>query len=285
MKHETIDLDLSKPRVMAIVNVTPDSFYAGSRTFASDEIARKVERAAEEGADILDVGGYSSRPGASDVPPDEEYFRVARAMTEIRRRLPDMTVSVDTFRGEVARRVIREFGAVIVNDISAGTLDPTTVDVAAEFDVPYIAMHMRGTPVTMQNLTEYGDVVWEVTGYFRRRVEELQGRGVKRVIVDPGFGFAKNLQQNYDLLRNLHRLKETGCPVLAALSRKSMIYHALGTTPDQALAGTVALNWEALRQGASILRVHDVREAVDAVRLFGMVYPSENHAGQDPSKE
>lgn len=284
MKQDTLQLDLSRPRVMAIVNVTPDSFYAGSRTFASDEIARKVERAAAQGADILDVGGYSSRPGAADVPPDEEYDRVARAMREIRSRLPQMAVSVDTFRGEVARRVIDEFGPVIVNDISAGTLDPTTVDVAAEYDVPYIAMHMRGTPMTMAQLTQYRDVVGEVTDYFRRRVAELHGRGVRRVIVDPGFGFAKNLQQNYDLLRNLYRLAETGCPVLAALSRKSMIYHALGTTPDQALAGTVALNWEALRQGAAILRVHDVREAVDAVRLFGMVYPSENHAGHGPEE-
>lgn len=267
---------------MAIVNVTPDSFYAGSRTFASDEIARKVERAAAQGADILDVGGYSSRPGASDVPPDEEYARVARAMREIRSRLPRMTVSIDTFRGEVARRVIDEFGPVIVNDISAGTLDPTTVDVAAEYDVPYIAMHMRGTPMTMERFTRYGDVVEEVIDYFRRRVEELHERGVRRIVVDPGFGFAKNLQQNYDLLRNLHRLKETGCPVLAALSRKSMIYHALGTTPDQALAGTVALNWEALRQGAAILRVHDVREAVDAVRLFRMVCPCGSDAEQEP---
>lgn len=272
MKHDTLDLDLAQPRVMAIVNVTPDSFYAGSRTFASDEIARKVERAAEEGADMLDVGGYSSRPGAVDVASEEEYARVRRAMREIRRRLPDMTVSVDTFRGEVARRTIEEFGPVIVNDISAGTLDPTTIDVAAEFDVPYIAMHMRGTPVTMVRMTDYSDVVEEVTGYFRSRVNYLKERGVRRVIVDPGFGFAKTLEQNYDLLRNLHLLCGTGCPVLAALSRKSMIYTALGTTPDQALTGTVALNWEALRQGASILRVHDVREAVDVVRLYGMTY-------------
>lgn len=273
MKHEILDLDLAQPRVMAIVNVTPDSFYAGSRTFASDEIARRVERAAQEGADMLDVGGYSSRPGAADVPPDEEFARVARAMTEIRRRLPGMVVSVDTFRGEVARRVIEEFGPVIVNDISAGTLDPTTIDVAAEFDVPYIAMHMRGTPATMQNLTHYRDVVEEVTGYFARRVAELHGRGVKRVIVDPGFGFAKTLPQNYDLLRNLHLLRETGCPILAALSRKSMVYQALGTGPDQALAGTIALGWEALRQGASILRVHDVKEAADTVRLFSVYEP------------
>ncbi|MEG1622854.1 MAG: dihydropteroate synthase [Alistipes sp.] len=268
MKPYPVNLDFSRPQVMAIINVTPDSFYAGSRTFASDEIARRVERAASEGANFLDVGGYSSRPGAADVTPDEEFSRVARAMKEIRLRLPDMPVSVDTFRGSVARRVLDEFGEVIINDISAGMLDDSIVDVAAEYDVPYIAMHMRGTPVSMQNMTHYTDVVADVVAYFKQRTAELQDRGVTKLIIDPGFGFAKNTAQNYDLLRQLHQLVDLGFPVLAALSRKSMIYRVLDTTPDQALAGSIALGWEALRQGATILRVHDVHEAVDTVRLF-----------------
>lgn len=268
MNPEILELDLTRPRVMAIVNVTPDSFYAGSRTFTAPEIERRVMTAADEGAYMLDVGGYSSRPGADDVSAEEEFARVARALEVIRRRLPAMPVSVDTFRSDVVRRVVAEFGPVVVNDISAGALDPAIVDAAAELRLPYIAMHMRGTPATMQSLTRYDDVTDEVVGYFRHRLTELRARGIRQIVLDPGFGFAKTLEQNYELLGGLHRLCELGCPVLSALSRKSMIYKALECTPAESLAGTVALGWESLRQGASLLRVHDVKEAADTVRIF-----------------
>lgn len=255
---------------MTIVNVTPDSFYAGSRTFTADEIERRVMKAAEDGADMLDVGGYSSRPSADDVSTDEEAARVARAMKVIRRCLPDMPVSIDTFRSEVVRRTVGEWGDCIVNDISAGELDGDMIAAVAELHLPYIAMHMRGTPATMQQLTSYDDVVREVREYFVRRLCELRKAGVEQVIVDPGFGFAKTLEQNYELMAGLHRLVELGAPVLSGISRKSMIYRLLDMAPDEALAGTVALNWESLRQGASILRVHDTREAADIVAMFNM---------------
>ncbi len=268
MEQRSVSLDLSHPRVMAIVNVTPDSFYAGSRTFSAGEIERRVLTAAEEGAYMLDVGGYSSRPGAEDVAEDEEFRRVARALEIIRRRLPTMPVSVDTFRSGVVRRIVESFGPVAVNDISAGGLDPAIVDAAADLDLPYIAMHMRGTPATMQRMTQYEDIVDDVVSCLKNKLEMLRSKGIRRIILDPGFGFAKTLEQNYELLAGLHRICELGCPVLSALSRKSMIYKALGTAPAESLAGTIALEWESLRQGASLLRVHDVREAVDTVRLF-----------------
>ncbi len=253
---------------MTIVNVTPDSFYAGSRTFTSEEIERRVMKAAEDGADMFDVGGYSSRPAAGDVPADEEAARVARAMKVIRRCMPDMPVSIDTFRSEVVRRTVSEWGDCIVNDISAGALDDNMVATVAELHLPYIAMHMRGTPATMQQMTCYNDVVREVSNYFVRRLNELHKAGIGQIIIDPGFGFAKTLEQNYQLMANLHRLVGLGVPLLAGVSRKSMIYRLLGTTPAEALAGTVALNWESLRQGAAILRVHDTREAADTVAIF-----------------
>ena len=273
MKTENILPDLTTPRVMAIVNVTPDSFFAGSRTPDTEAIERRVREAAGAGCDLFDVGGYSSRPGAAEVTPEEEWRRVEAGVAAVRRIAPTLPVSVDTFRAEVARRVLETFGPVIVNDISAGEMDPAIVDVVAEYDVPYIAMHMRGTPATMQGMTSYRDVVEEVVSYFRLRAEQLRRCGVRRLILDPGFGFAKTLEQNYDLLRGLHNLCSLGYPVLAGVSRKSMIYKVLDTTPDRALAGTIALGWECLRQGAAILRVHDVREAVDMVRIFKAFRP------------
>lgn len=264
-----MSIDFSQPCVMGIVNVTPDSFYAGSRTPEAGAVAARVREVLDEGAAIVDVGGYSSRPGADEVPPDEEWRRVDLGVGAVRALSAETAVSVDTFRAEVAERAIEKYGPLIINDISAGELDPRIVDVAARRDVPYIAMHMRGRPETMQSLTRYDSgIVESVTAYFRRRVEELHARGVREVIVDPGFGFAKTLDQNYELLAGLRALGTLGCPVLAGLSRKSMIYRALGCTPDESLAGTVALGWECLRQGATILRVHDVREAVDTVRLY-----------------
>ena len=264
-------IDDSYPQVMAIVNVTPDSFYAASRTSEADAVERRVREALDAGAAIVDVGGYSSRPGADEVSPEEEWRRVALGVGTVRRVAPDATVSVDTFRASVVERVVETFGPVIVNDISAGELDPAMVPTVARYDVPYVAMHMKGDPKTMQSLTEYRrDIVTEVVEYFERRVAELTAAGIarERLILDPGFGFAKSVEQNYELLAGLHRLCAAGLPVLAGLSRKSMIYKTLGATPAEALAGTVALGWECLRQGASILRVHDVREAADTVRLF-----------------
>lgn len=265
-------LDLARPQVMAILNATPDSFYAASRTFDAEAMERRAAEAVAAGASIIDVGGYSSRPGAAEVAPDEEWRRVREGVAAVRRAAPRAAVSVDTFRSEVAARIIEEFGPVIINDISAGEQDGGMVAVAARYEVPYIATHMRGTPSTMQSLTDYGGGIAEaVADYFARRTRELTAAGIRpdRLILDPGFGFAKSTEQNFALLAGLHRLCGMGFPVLAGVSRKSMIWRTLDTTPDGALAGTVALGWECLRQGVSILRVHDVREAVDTVRLFG----------------
>ena len=261
--------DFSQPRVMAILNVTPDSFFAGSRMPDAPHVERRVREA--EGASIIDVGGYSSRSGADEVSPGEEWRRVKLGVGAVRRLAPGMAVSVDTFRSEVAARAIERFGPLIINDISAGELDPAMPAVAAKYGVPYIAMHMKGDPKTMQSLTDYKrDITAEVVAYFEARVAALLAAGIARehLVLDPGFGFAKTMEQNYELLAGLHRLCALGYPVLAGLSRKSMIYRVLGVTPAQSLAGTVALGWECLRQGAAILRVHDVREAVDTVRIF-----------------
>ena len=263
--------DFSQPRVMAILNVTPDSFFAGSRMPDAPHVERRVREAVAEGASIIDVGGYSSRPGADEVSPGEEWRRVKLGVGAVRRLAPGMAVSVDTFRSEVAARAIERFGPLIINDISAGELDPAMPAVAAKYGVPYIAMHMKGDPKTMQSLTDYKrDITAEVVAYFEARVAALLAAGIARehLVLDPGFGFAKTTEQNYELLAGLPRLCALGYPVLAGLSRKSMIYRVLGVTPAQSLAGTVALGWECLRQGAAILRVHDVREAVDTVRIF-----------------
>ena len=263
--------DFSQPRVMAILNVTPDSFFAGSRMPDAPHVERRVREAVAEGASIIDVGGYSSRPGADEVSPGEEWRRVKLGVGAVRRLAPGMAVSVDTFRSEVAARAIERFGPLIINDISAGELDPAMPAVAAKYGVPYIAMHMKGDPKTMQSLTDYKrDITAEVVAYFEARVAALLAAGIARehLVLDPGFGFAKTTEQNYELLAGRHGLCALGYPVLAGLSRKSMIYRVLGVTPAQSLAGTVALGWECLRQGAAILRVHDVREAVDTVRIF-----------------
>jgi dihydropteroate synthase len=269
MSRNESRIDFFQPQVMAIVNVTDDSFYEGSRTESDDAIVERVREVVEQGATIVDVGGYSSRPGAKDISVEEEWQRVQRGLQAVRSVSKDVAVSVDTFRAEVAELAIKEFGDVIINDISAGELSPRMIDVVADAGVPYVAMHMRGTPQTMQQNTTYSEgVVAEVCRYFEHRVEYLLGRGVKDIILDPGFGFAKSAEQNFELLAHLSQLCALGYPVLAGLSRKSMIYNTLGVTAAEALAGTVALNWEALRQGATILRVHDVKEAVDVVQLY-----------------
>lgn len=278
MKHYNLELDLSQPQVMAILNITPDSFYADSRTPEIATIEQRVQKVVAEGASIIDVGGYSSRPDAMEISEDEEWRRVALGVEIVRRLAPSIVVSVDTFRSQVAEKAIKEFGPLVINDISAGALDSRMFDVVARYDVPYIAMHMKGNPQTMQTLTDYrNDIATEVIAYFEERVQMMLAAGIRReqIILDPGFGFAKSVEQNYELLSGLHRLCEMGFPVLAGLSRKSMIYKVLGVSPAESLAGTVALGWEALRQGVSILRVHDVREAVDTVRLFVRLQPCE----------
>ncbi len=262
------NIDLSRPCVMTILNITPDSFYAESRTALYEAVESRVIEAIEQGATIIDVGGYSSRPMAAEVSVDDEWARVDMGIGVVRSISFDIPISLDTFRAEIVRRSVAKYGAVIVNDITAGEGDEEMFDVVAEHKLPYIAMHMRGTPQTMQSLCHYDDVVEEVVSYFRTKVEELKRRGVDQIILDPGFGFAKSVDQNYELLAAMPRLCELGYPVLAGLSRKSMIYKVLDTTPDEALAGTVALGWEALRGGATILRVHDTREAFDTIQLF-----------------
>ncbi len=262
--------EVSYPRIMAIVNVTDDSFYSASRTMERSGIASRVEKAIADGASVIDVGGYSSRPGASDIPVGEEWRRVDAGIAAVREVDPSVEISVDTFRSEIVRRACDRYGRITVNDISAGEADAGMIPAVAELGLTYIMMHMRGTPSTMQSQTGYADVVSEVKEYLLARAEYAVSAGVKRelLVLDPGFGFAKTVEQNYELMRRLHEICRTGYPVLAGISRKSMIYRLLGITPEESLIGTAALNWEALRQGASVLRVHDVREAAWVVRMF-----------------
>ncbi len=263
--------DISVPRVMGILNVTPDSFYAASRQQADEEISTRVLQILEAGADIIDVGAYSSRPGAGDVPADEEMRRLSHALDILRRTAPDAVVSVDTFRAQVARRCVEDLGVQIINDISGGELDAGMFDTVAQLQVPYILMHMKGTPRTMQQEPHYDDLMTEMLQYFGRKVEQLHEMGVKDIILDPGFGFGKTMAHNYELMRRLQDLQVLGLPLLVGVSRKSMIYRLLGTTPEEALNGTTVLNALALTKGANILRVHDVKAAVETVRIVQAV--------------
>lgn len=262
-------MDLSVPQVMGILNVTPDSFYEGSRMTTEEQIARRAVQIVEEGGSIIDLGAYSSRSGAADVSQEEETERLRRAMKVIRGIYPDVPVSIDTFRADVACRCVEEFGADIINDISGGQLDENMFPTVARLNVPYILMHMRGTPQTMQQQTDYEDVTADVLRYFGEKVDRLHSMGVKDIILDPGYGFAKTLDQNYQLLARQQVLEVLGLPVLVGVSRKSMIYKVLDCTPSEALNGTTILHTLALERGANILRVHDVRQAVEAVRLVG----------------
>ena len=269
MRLHDSDIDFIKPQVMAIVNITDDSFYSASRTMDGDSVALRVRGAIEQGATIIDVGGYSSRPGAKEISLEQEWQRVRLGVEAVRHESKTIPISVDTFRSEVARRVLEEFGEVIVNDISAGEADKDMIDVVARYNVPYVAMHMRGTPQTMQQLTKYENgVVADVYHYFEQRINYLRQRGVEKLILDPGFGFAKSVEQNYELLAGIAHLSELGYPMLVGISRKSMIYTPLEITPEQTLSATTALHWEALRQGATILRVHDVKEARQVIKLY-----------------
>lgn len=252
---------------MGILNVTPDSFYDGGQYMNDTEILGQSEKMLLDGADFIDVGGYSTRPGAEEITPEEETSRVVNAISAILQRFPGTLISVDTFRSGVAKAAV-DAGACIVNDVSAGNLDPEMFKTVARLQVPYIAMHMRGTPETMRDHTDYTDLVNDVIGYFHRKVFELTQLEVKDVIIDPGFGFAKTVPQNFQLLHQLDQLCILGRPILVGLSRKSMIWRTLNVDPSSALNGTTALNTVALLKGADILRVHDVKEATEVIKLF-----------------
>ena len=260
-------MSLSTPVVMGILNVTPDSFYADSRKQTEAAIEERIQAILSEGAQISDIGGYSSRPDAAEVSPEEEMERLAFALKILNAHYPEAIVSVDTFRAGVARRCVEEYGAAIINDISGGELDPGMFATVAELKVPYIMMHMRGTPQTMQQHTDYADMMEEIMLYFAAKVRELHLLGVSDVILDPGFGFSKTVSQNYQLMGHLKEFEVFGLPLLVGISRKSMIYKFLGGTPAESLNGTTVLNTYALLNGADILRVHDVRAAVEAVKL------------------
>jgi dihydropteroate synthase len=260
-------MDLSQPQVMGILNITPDSFYSASRKNSEVEIRERVNAILSEGGSIIDIGAYSSRPGADNISAEEEMARLRGALQILRNVAPEAVVSVDTFRADVARMCVLEFGVQIVNDISGGELDPKMFETVAALGVPYILMHMKGNPQTMQQEPHYDDLLTEMLQYFGRKVQQLHELGVKDIILDPGFGFAKTLNHNYELMNRLQDLKVLELPVLVGVSRKSMIYKLLGGDPEGALNGTSVLNTLALLKGASILRVHDVREAVEVVQI------------------
>lgn len=267
-------VSLEKPLVMGIVNVTPDSFFAGSRIDGAKALRERLDTLVREGAALADLGAYSSRPGAEEVSPEEERRRLRPALQILRDEYPDLPVSVDTFRSDVARMAVEEYGASMINDISGGGLDPAMYRTMTELQVPYILMHMKGNPKTMQQQASYSDVTLEVIDYFAQRVGQLLELGIHDVILDPGFGFSKTTAQNYELLAQLGSLVEAFTqPLLVGVSRKSMIYRPLGITPEEALSGTTFLHALALERGAKILRVHDVRPAVEAVQLYEELRP------------
>jgi dihydropteroate synthase len=262
-------MDVSTPKVMGILNITPDSFFDGGKYQQQNSILKRVRQMKEEGADIIDVGAYSSRPGAADVPEKEELTRLFSALELIRNDDPETVISVDTFRANIAREVVEKFKVDMINDISAGDMDEKMFDTIADLQVPYVMMHMKGTPQNMQNNPGYSnDVVYEVIDYLGKKSEILKQMGVHDVLVDPGFGFGKTQDHNYILLSRLHELKVLELPLLIGVSRKSMIYNCLNTTSAEALNGTTALNMVALQNGASFLRVHDVKEAKECVKLY-----------------
>lgn len=271
MMRKPKELNLQDRQVMAIVNLTPDSFYAESRQATADDVRQRVEAVIAEGATIIDIGGYSSRPGAAEVSLDEEWRRVRMGLDALSAVDGDVVVSVDTFRSEIVRRAYEEYGPLMVNDISAGEIDGEMLSVVARYDLPYVAMHMRGMPDTMQSLTEYkSGVVRGVREYFEARIVEMTAAGIdpKNIILDPGFGFAKSVEQNMELMKGLGDIAALGYPLLVGVSRKSMIYKSLNITPNDALPGSLAMAWEALVGGAKILRVHDVAATRQIVDLF-----------------
>ncbi|WKN32370.1 dihydropteroate synthase [Porifericola rhodea] len=265
-------INLEEPIVMGILNVTPDSFYDGGRYHQNDSIIlSRAEQILREGATIIDIGGYSSRPGAEHISADEEKKRAIKAVELVSKSFPEAYISIDTFRSDVAREAVTA-GASVVNDISGGNLDEYMFDTVASLQVPYILMHMRGTPQDMKELTNYEDLTGEIIDYFQKKLVQLREKGVADVIIDPGFGFAKTIDQNYELLRKLRDFEILDVPLLAGLSRKSMIYKRLGLSADEALNGTTVLNTVAIMNGASILRVHDVKEAIQTIKILKYTY-------------
>lgn len=260
-------VSLQEPLVMGILNVTPDSFFADSRKQTDRDIDDRIISILNEGGRIIDVGAYSSRPDAADVSADEEMQRLIPVLTRLRDKYPEVIVSVDTFRAGVARRAVEEYGVAIINDISGGELDEDMFSTMAQLQVPYILMHMRGTPQTMQQQTDYADMMEEIMLYFAKKLQTLQLMGVNDIIVDPGFGFSKTVAQNYELMRSLPEFLAFERPLLVGISRKTMIYQLLESTPAESLNGTTVLNTYALLNGADILRVHDVKAAVEAVKI------------------
>lgn len=262
-------LDLAEPQVMGILNLTPDSFYAESRIQGEKAVRDRAREIIGQGGSIIDVGACSTRPGAAPVPAKEEMERLRFGLEIIRREYPEAIVSIDTFRADVARQCVEEYGADIINDISGGEADAQMFDTVARLGVPYILMHMQGTPQTMQEAPSYENLLRDIFLYFARKVQQLRDRGAKDIVLDPGFGFGKTLAQNYELMAHLEEFRLFGLPLLVGISRKSMIYRLLDSTPQDALNGTTALNTVALMKGAHILRVHDVRQAAEAVRIVG----------------
>jgi dihydropteroate synthase len=259
-------IDISSPKVMGILNITPDSFYDGGRYDQMNELLIQVEKMLNEGATFIDVGAYSSRPNAKHITEDEELDRIIPVIENIVNKFPEILISIDTFRSKVAKMSVAA-GAALINDISAGQLDENMMSTIGQIGVPYIMMHMKGTPQNMQGQTDYKDMFKEINFYFSQRIAEARSQQIKDIIIDPGFGFAKTITQNYELLRNLDLLKLIGLPLLVGVSRKSMIYKILESDPENALNGTTSLNTVALLKGASILRVHDVKEAMECIKL------------------
>ena len=267
-KGELITFD--QPKIMGVINITPDSFYKKSRHTQLTDIYKQVEKMIIEGVDFIDIGGYSSRPGADNIPLQEELDRVVPIIEKIAKNFPKARISVDTFRSEVAEQAIEQ-GAALINDISAGHLDSEMMNIVRKYQVPYVMMHMKGTPQTMKSLNQYNDLITDIKHYFSERIYQANQLGINDLIIDPGFGFAKNIDQNFKLLNRLSDFEDLGYPLLIGLSRKSMIYKTLKITADQALNGTTALNMLALEKGASILRVHDVKQAVECCQLFNRI--------------
>lgn len=257
---------------MSILNVTPDSFFAGSRAEGEEAVRARVEQIMAEGADIIDIGGYSTRPGAAEVPAEEEVHRVLSGVKIAREVAPDMTLSIDTFRAEVAEAVLSHYDNIIINDVTAAEGDKRMAEVVAHYDAPIVLMHSRGTPQTMQSLTQYEDVVEEVREYLSRRAEQLSAMGISDIILDPGIGFAKNDEQNFALLEGLDRIASLGYPVLAGISRKSFMCRTLSIEANEALEATTALHWACLERGAAILRVHDTLAARQTITLYEKLY-------------
>lgn len=269
-------LDLSSPKVMGILNITPDSFYDGGRYGNEHEIKVQVKKMLDEGAAIIDLGAYSSRPGAAPLDAEEEYRRIVPIVKLLRDSFPDIILSIDTFRSKVAHGCLLH-GAAIINDISAGNLDPEMLATVASYRVPYIMMHMKGTPATMGMQTDYDNLLTEILYYFSERIAAAREAGIQDIIIDPGFGFAKTLEQNYEVLQKMELFHHLGLPILTGVSRKSMIYKLLHTTPDNALNGTTALHMYALAKGSNLIRAHDVKEAMECISLYKAINAPKNN--------